>query len=210
MKSTSPEFTQLRERMEKIEQQNTRLKRGMFVLAGSLVVLMAMGAKVGIKDGHFRDITAGKISIIDTSGKELITIGKIEGAGTGIRMYNQAGKRILGLGLTADDSGSGMLVADNDGTPRFGLGIDKGVPSIAITNEEGKKVIGLGGNNKGYGLVIMDGNEVERAGIGFKEGNSGVALFNSEGEYVRGMVQRADGSHFASYADGKGNEIFTE
>ena len=210
MKSTLPEFTVLRERMEKIEQQNKRLKRGMVALAGSLLVLMIMGAKIGMKDGHFRNITASRISILDISGKEIMTIGKDEDKGTGIRIYNTSGKRIIGLGLTADEHGSGMLVADNDGTPRFGLGMDKGVPSIAIVNETGKKVIGLGGNNKGYGLVIMDGNEIERAGIGFKDGNSGVALFNAEGEYIRGMVQRADGSHFSSYADGLGHEIFTQ
>lgn len=210
MKSTSLEFTQLHERLEKIEQQNRRLKRGMLVLAGSLLVLMVMGAKVGMKDGHFRSITAGKITIIDTSGKELVTIGKLEDTGTGIRIYNQEGKRVVGIGTNADESGSGILVADNNGTPRFGLGMDKDVPSIAITNEEGKKVIGLGGNNQGYGLVIMDANEVQRAGIGYKNGNSGVALFSAEGEYVRGMVQRADGSHFSSHADGKGNEVFTK
>jgi len=210
MKSTSPEFTLLRERMEKIERQNTRLKRGMLVLTGSLLVLMLMGAKVGMKDGHFRNLIVSRISIIDTSGKELMTIGRSEDAGTGIRIFNEAGKRIIGLGLTADEKGSGMLVADDAGTPRFGLGMDSGVPSIAITNDAGKKVIGLGGNNEGYGLVIMDGNETERAGIGFKKGNSGVALFNSKGEYIRGMVQRADGSHFSSYADGNGHEIFSQ
>ena len=210
MKSTLPEFTQLRERMEKIELQNKRLKRAMFLLAGSLVLLMVMGAKVGMKDGHFRNITAGTITIIDTSGKELMTIGSHKDMGTGIRIYNKEGKRILGLGLTADEKGSGMLVADNDGTPRLGFGMDQGIPSIAMTNEENKKVLAFGGGKDGYGLVVMDGNEVERAGIGFKNGNSGIVLFNAEGEYVRGMVQRADGSHFSSYADGKGNEVFTK
>lgn len=210
MKPTSPDLSDLRERMEKIEQQNKRLKYGILVLAGSLVMLMTMGAKMGMKEGSFRNITTGKITIIDTSGRELMTIGNQEGMGTGIRIYNKEGIRILGLGTTADEQGSGMLVADSDGTPRFGLGMDKGIPSIAMTNAEGKKVLALGGGNDGYGLVVMDGNEVERAGIGFKNGSSGVALFNTEGEYVRGMVQRPDGSHFTSYADSSGHEIFSE
>lgn len=208
MNGSSSEFAQLRQRMEKLEQQNKRLRHGVLALAGSLIVLMAMGAKMGMKDGHFREITASKISIIDTSGKELISIGNLEGTGTGMRIYNKTGKRVIGLGLTADGNGSGMLIADNDGKPRFGLGMDKGIPSIAIANEEGKKIIGLGGDAKGYGLVIMDANEVERAGIGFKEGSSGIVLFNNQGEYVRGMVQRPDGSHFSSYADGSGQEVF--
>jgi len=209
MKDIPTAYNQLMARMEKIEQNNRNLKRSLLALTACLIILVAMGAKMGRNDGQFREITAGRISIVGASGQQVMAIGQMEGAGTGIRIYNKEGYRVLGLGITADESGSGMLVADNDGTPRFGLGMDKGVPSIAITNEEGKKVLGMGGNKEGYGLVIMDGNEVERAGIGFKNGSSGVALYNNQGEYVRGMVQRPDGTHFSSHTDGNGNEIFT-
>lgn len=210
MKSTIPELTHLQQRMEKIERQNSRLKHGVYALACCLVVLLAMGAKVGMKDGHFRLLTVSAISIIDSSGKELMFLGHQEDLGTGIRIYNTDGKRVVGIGLTADENGSGMLVADKDGTPRFGLGMDKGVPSIAMTDDNGKKIIGLGGDEAGYGLVIMDANEVERAAIGFKEGSSGVVMYNATGEYVRGMVQRADGSHFSSYIDTRGQEVISK
>lgn len=208
MKTTSTELTQLHARMEKIERQNARLKRAILALVGCLLALGLMGAKVGMKEGHFSQITTGRISIIDPSGKEIITIGSQEGIGTGIRFFNKDGKRIIGLGLTADEMGSGILVADNDGKPRLGLGMDKGVPSIAMADGNGKKIMALGGDNNGYGLVIMDGNEVQRAGVGFKEGSTGIVIYNDQGKYVRGMVQKADGTNFSSYVDTTGNEVF--
>jgi len=208
--SKNVDFSSLQARLEKIELQNKRLRIFLLALLCSTVALFAMGAKMGMKDGYFHRITAGQISIVDSSGKEIIGIGSLEGQGTGIRILNKAGKRVIGIGITADEQGSGMLVADQDGTPRLGLGMDKEVPSIAMTNENGKKILGLGGDASGYGLVVMDGNEVERAGIGFKEGSTGIVIYDAEGRYVRGMVQRADGTHFSSYVDSSGTEVYSK
>lgn len=204
------EYADLHQRLARIEKQNKRLKRGLLALAGGLMIVLAMGAKTGMRDGHFGNITASGVTIVDASGKELITIGHHPDLGTGLRIYNGSGKRVVGMGVTADEKGGGLVVADNAGMARLGLGTDSGVPSIAMTDDNGKKVIGLGGTTDGYGLVIMDGNEVERAGIGFKNGSSGFALFNKQGQYIRGMVQRPDGSHFTSYADKNGKEIMAK
>jgi hypothetical protein len=100
-----------------------------------------------------------------------------------------------------------MLVADAEGRPRIGLGVEGGLPSMAIVNEKGKKIMGLGGNDKGYGFVVMDENEVERAGLGFKDGNTGLALYDDTGEYVRGMIRQSNGAHYTSYVDENGKEI---
>ena len=210
MTSSTHTLTEVNQRLETLERSNRRLKKSLIALGTTMAVMLVMGAKMGMNDGYFRNITAGSVTIIDKTGKELVTIGKQDDLGSGIRIYNDQGKRVVGIGISADQRGSGMLVADNNGVPRFGLGMDGGVPSIAITDGSGNKIMALGGNEQGYGLVIMDEKEVERAAIGYKMGNSGVAIFNDKVEYLRGMVQRADGSHFTSYVNPDGKEVMAK
>ena len=197
----------LQERLERIEKQNRYVKSFMLVLALSLLALAVMGAKAGSRDGHFRHIIAEEIIIVDGAGQELIGIGFRKEAGTGMRILNKAGKRVLGIGIAADEGGSGILVADKEGRPRIGLGMDEGVPSLAMLSEKGKKTMAMGGDERGYGLVIMDENEVERAGLGFKEGNTGVLIYDDNGQYVRGMIRQRNGTHYSSYVDENGKEI---
>ena len=206
MQSLPREKMTIHERLEKIEKQNRRLKSYMMFFIITLLAFPLMGAKAMLQDGHFRQITAEAITIVDGAGQELILIGSGKD-GTGIRILNKAGKRVLGIGTTADERGSGILIADKEGRPRFGLGMDMGLPSFAMTDENGKKIMAMGGDERGYGLVIMDENEVERAGIGFNKGNTGVLIYDDKGKYVRGMIREANGAHYSSYVDENGKEV---
>jgi hypothetical protein len=197
----------LGERMNRLEKQNRRLKVGMVVLSLSFLSLVLMGAKAGVNDGHFRQLIAEGISIVDDTGREIILIGSKKEEGTGIRILNKVGKRVVGIGITADEGGSGILVADKEGRPRIGMGMDKGIPSLAMTNENEKKILAMGGDMKGYGLVVMDENEVERVGMGFNKGDTGVVIYDDKGQYVRGMIRQKNGTHYMSYVDENGKEI---
>lgn len=199
--------TSMDERIERLEKQNRRLQKTLILMSLSVVALVIMGAKAGLQDAQFGKITARQITIVDTQGNKVIEIGVDKSAGTGMRIINGEGTQLVGLGIAADEGGSGLLIRDKQGRARFGLGMDRGVPSVALTDENGKKIIGLGGDQNGYGLVIMDGNEVERAGIGHKEGNTGIVIYDKNGQYLRGMVSEADGGHYSSYIDSKGNEV---
>jgi hypothetical protein len=207
MKSLHSEKATIIERMNRLEKQNRRLKTCMAVLSVSFLALVLMGAKAGMHDGHFRQVIAEGISIVDDTGQEIMLIGSQKGVGTGIRILNKAGKRVVGIGITADEGGSGILVADKEGRPRIGMGMDEGVPSLAMTNENEKKILAMGGDMKGYGFVVMDENEVERAGMGFKEGDAGVVIYDDQGQYVRGMIRQKNGTHYLSYVDENGKEI---
>ena len=207
MKSSPEERATLLERIEKIEKQNRRLKSYMVVFVLSLLALAAMGAKAGTQDGHFRQIIAEGICIVDGAGQELILIGFAKDEGTGIKILNKTGKRVMSIGIAADEGGSGILVADKEGRPRIGLGMEGELPSIAVVNEKGKKIMAIGGDESGYGLVIMDEKEVERAGVGFKEGNTGFVIYGDNGQYVRGMIRQKNGVHYSSYVDENGKEV---
>jgi hypothetical protein len=208
MRSMSKEPATLQERIERLEKQNRRWKSYMAVLASSLVALGVMGATVATQDGHFRQITTERVSIVDSTGHEFILIGSGP-EGIGMRILDKAGKRVMSLGLAADEEGSGILVADRDGRPRVGLGTDKGMPSLAMVDEKGKKVIAIGGDeSSGYGLEILDQNEVARVGLRIdKQGNSGLTIYNDRGQYVRGMIRQQNGAHYDSYVDESGKEI---
>jgi hypothetical protein len=207
MKSLHREKATLSERMNRLEKQNRRLKTCMAVLSISFLAMVLMGAKAGVHDGHFRQVIAEGISIVDDTGREIILIGSKKEEGTGMRILNKAGKRVVGIGITADEGGSGILVADKEGRPRIGMGMDEGVPSLAMTNENEKKILAMGGDMMGYGFVVMDENEVERAGMGVKEGNVGVVIYDDKGQYVRGMIRQKNGTHYTSYMDENGKEI---
>ena len=206
MESTSRNNGPLQERLERVEKQNQRMKTYMILLSITFLALAAIGAKEATQDGHFRQITAEKLTIVDEAGQQLILIGFDKVEGTGIRILNRAGKQVVDIGTSADEGGSGIMVSDKVGRPRIGLGLDEGVPSVALVNDKGKKFLAMGGDERGYGFVIMDENEVERAGLGLKEGTTGIVLYDNKGQYVRGMVREANGTHYSSFVDANGRE----
>jgi hypothetical protein len=181
----------------------------MFFLVLFFLAFAVMGAKAGPNDGHFRQIIAERISFVDGAGQELMLMGSSE-EGTGIKVLNKAGKKVLGIGIAGDEGGSGILVADKEGRPRIGLGLDEGVPSVVMVDENGKKILAMGGDEKGYGFVIMDDNEVERAGLGFKDRDTGVMIYDDHGKYVRGMIRQKNGVHYSSHVDENGKEVIVK
>ena len=206
MHSLTIDSANIHERMDRIEKQNRRLKSALFIVALSFLALALMGAKSGPHDGHFRNIVAQGLSIVDSAGHEIIVLGSRDGA-VGLRVMNKDGQRVVGLGINADESGSGMLIADDQGRPRIGLGVEEELPSMAIVNERGKKIVAIGGDDRGYGLAVMDDNEVERVALGFKEGASGFALYDEQGQYLRGLIRQRDGVHYSSFVDENGEEV---
>jgi hypothetical protein len=206
MKSSYIEIEQLKQRFDNVEKQNLRFKKITSVLCLLLLTFFLVGFKTALQDGHFKNITAEGVTIVNSAGEKLVFIGTTND-GAGMDIFNKSGKRVVSLGITKDESGSGFLVADNSGMPRIGLGMEKEIPSIAIADANGKKIIGIGGGQTGYGVAVMDKNEVERVGIGFQKGNSGFMIFNDQGRYVRGMIRQKDGVHYTSYVDENGKEI---
>ena len=105
MESLSRDKATLHQRIESIEKQNRRLKSYVAFLAISFLFIAVMGAKAGSNDGHFRQIFAERITIVDDEDQEIILIGSGE-EGTGIRILNKSGTRLMGIGIAADEGGS--------------------------------------------------------------------------------------------------------
>jgi hypothetical protein len=208
MQSSVQEIAKLQTRLDRIERQNSRMKRLMVVLTLLLVPLFLLGAKHGANDAQFGQITATGITIRDASGMELVAIGSDKEQGSGISIFNKAGKRAITLGIPVDGEGSGIMVADAEGRPRIGLGMDEGIPGIALVDEKGAKILAMGGGGEGYGILINDKKEVQRIGLGYRDGDAGIMLYDDKGQYIRGMFRQKDGLNYFSYIDADGKEVF--
>jgi hypothetical protein len=208
MQSSVQEIAKLQTRLDRIERQNSRMKRLMVVLTLLLVPLFLLGAKHGANDAQFGQITATGITIRDASGMELVAIGSDKEQGSGISIFNKAGKRAITIGIPADGKGSGIMVADAEGRGRIGMGMDEGIPGIALVDEKGAKILAMGGGGEGYGILINDKEEVQRIGLGYKNGDAGVMLYDEKGQYIRGMFRQKDGLNYFSYIDADGKEVF--
>ena len=208
MQSSLKEIAKLQVRLDGIEKQNILLKRLFIVFTLLLVPLFLLGAKHGANDAKFGQITATGITIRDASGLELVAIGSDKERGSGITIFNKAGKRVISLGVPVDQKGSGIMVADAEGRPRVGLGMDEGIPGIALVDEKGAKILAMGGGGEGYGILINDKKEVQRIGLGYKNGDAGIMLYDEKGQYVRGMFRQKDGLNYFSYIDADGKEVF--
>ena len=208
MQSSVQEIAKLQTRLDRIERQNSRMKRLMVVLTLLLVPLFLLGAKHGSNDAQFGQITATGITIRDASGMELVAIGSDKEQGSGISIFNKAGKRAITLGIPVDGEGSGIMVADAEGRPRIGLGMDEGIPGIALVDEKGAKILAMGGGGEGYGILINDKKEVQRIGLGYRDGDAGIMLYDDKGQYIRGMFRQKDGLNYFSYIDADGKEVF--
>ena len=208
MQSSVQEIVKLQMRLDGIERQNNRLKGLLVALTLVLVPLFMLGAKHGAHDAEFGQITATGITIRDASGMELVAIGSDKEKGSGISIFNQAGRPVITLGVPADGEGSGIMVADAEGRPRVGLGMDEGIPGIALVDEKGAKILAMGGGGEGYGILINDKEEVQRIGLGYKDGDAGIMLYDEKGQYVRGMFRQKDGLNYFSYIDADGKEVF--
>ena len=98
MQSLVQEKSTIQERLDRIEKQNKRLKRYVVMFSLLFVPLFLMGAKLGLQDAEFGQISAKGLTIHDGSGNQLITIGANKKDGIGISIYNQTGQRVLTLG----------------------------------------------------------------------------------------------------------------
>ena len=209
MQSLIQEKSTLEMRLDNIEKQNKRLKSFMVMFSLLLVPLFLLGAKQGLQDAQFGQISAQGLTIRDGSGNQLITIGANKEEGIGIAIYNQPGQRVLTLGVPADGEGNGIMVSDAEGRPRIGLGMDEGLPGIALLDKNSSKILAMGGDDtNGYGLLISDSKEVQRIGLGYKNGDAGIMLYDEKGQYIRGMFRQKDGLNYFSYIGADGKEVF--
>jgi len=182
MASEATGLTQVEARLEKLEQQNRRLK-----FVGIVVVLFAVaGLLMGQALPRSRTIEAEEIVLRDSAGTpRAVWSLKPDGAPT-LAFFDPTGKARAWLGVKAGGSPY-LLFADQGGKPRAGLTVkDDGSPDLTL--------IDLAGNPRALLQVPSDGqaglalyDHLGRARLGVSVSRSGlpdVRLLDKDGKVV--------------------------
>ena len=83
MTSTQQDI-QLNRRLDKIENQNRIYKIYAAIVTLLFMAVLFMGNTAALQNGHFKNITAQGLTIVNSAGEKLIFMGKAD-AGTGLR-----------------------------------------------------------------------------------------------------------------------------
>jgi hypothetical protein len=146
MTSNLPEFQAILKRLEKLEKENSRLKRtALAVLVVSGVVLLMGQARPRPRT---RTVEAERFVVKDGTGRTWASLGLKENA-PALILYDVNGKERLGLDVTHFEEtpegasaperlgGPGLWLTNENGEPRAGLTVDSGEPSLWLHNLNG-------------------------------------------------------------------------
>jgi hypothetical protein len=202
----------LLDRMESIERRTAGLQKEnrmlkmllMAATAGFCVVLM-LGAAAVRKDANLGKVSATRLAIVDESGREVAVLGQGEN-GNGLQILTAEGKKGVALGIGKDGQSAGLAVFDSQEMPRVGLGMKESVPSLALTDAAGKKLVALGAGAERYGVAVFDANEVIRGALAMGPKGPVCCVSDDKGVPQAGMSQAADGSYILSTVDKTGVE----
>jgi hypothetical protein len=122
----------IRERIEKLEKQNGRLR-----LAVALIAILA-GCLIfaGARFGRGRTVTARRIVLKDETGTTRAILG-MRSAGPGLTLYDANGDNIEAL-LTVLQTGPVLALYDAHGATRILLGVTPKGATLAFNDREGK------------------------------------------------------------------------
>jgi hypothetical protein len=155
MTAQAPELAAVVARLEKVEQQNRKLKRvGVVVLA-----LAVAGMVMGQAMPRARILEAREFLLKDPAGKVRGTLS-VDKAGPGLALVDENGKLRAALAVYKDGPRLGLLdeneklrvelaavkaglwldLYDENGKPRVGLRVDKDGPMLRLLDENGKTI----------------------------------------------------------------------
>ena len=156
MTAQAPELAAVVARLEKVEQQNRRLKTVGIVVLALAVAGMVMGqamprARIVEAEGFVLKDGAGKVRA------KLYVVGK---------------------------DGPGLALLDENGKDRAWLGVGKYGPRLTVYDENGKDRVGLGVSKYGAGLTVYDENGKDRAWLGVGKYGPRLVQYDENGKTI--------------------------
>lgn len=141
------------QRLEQLERQNRRLKRGMMGIVVAGMALLMIG-QASPKVGRFDRVEARTISVLDNKGNRAASIDSHEKFGGFLRLEKSDGKDLVYLGWNLN--GDGMLVTrTKEGKEIVLLTSDEsGGGAISISDKNGSSLIRISANKStGEGVI---------------------------------------------------------
>ncbi len=150
----------LKARVEKLERENRRLKRGgLFILSVvGAVVLMGQATRLTVLD----EIRTRKLVVLDEAGAERAALG-MDKDGPKLAMVDAAGKKGVVLGTRKNGAG-GLVLFDARGNSRAALAAEG--PGLVLYDEAEKTRVSLVASADGPTLALFDKAGVLRTALG--------------------------------------------
>lgn len=156
MPSQTPDIQAVLLRLEKLENQNRRLKQiiAVFMVFVSSLVLVSAAPRKG------RTVEANQINLKDEAGRTRAVLG-MRSVGPGLALYDGNGDKVQAL-LTVLQTGPALGLYDADGTTRVLLGVTPKGATLTFNDPEGKLRAEMGFSAEAAHVTFFDrdGNPV--------------------------------------------------
>ncbi len=190
MISSKDELVILRDRLDRLERGNRRLRRfGLFAFLGvGLVFLM------GQAGGNIPEvIEARRFVVKDASGRNLAALGTDRDGAPLLVLTNLDG----GLGATLEVTAvrrPALTLYDRTGNSRAIMSVDsEGSPSLSLTDKTGTPRVGLAVATQGSGGLVLYGDKnTARASLGLGTSWSPYLVFMDDDGNIRTALGHAD------------------
>lgn len=193
----------LARRLERVERENRRLKRGAVAIAGVIVAAVLMG-QGGSKS---RIIEAEGFKLVDAAGVPRGGLVTFPDGSVVLRLSDKDGKAGANLFVEADGSVA-FALSNKDGMPGASLNVKAdGSVSLALA-DKGKATAGLQvGADQSTGLLLSDKDGNVRVGLGVEpKKGEGLVFLTPSGKESAALFSTPDGSVGLSLSDKEGRE----
>lgn len=178
----------LARRLERLETDNMRLKRGAFVLTFGACVLLAGGAAMR----EPRTLKTESLVIVDKDGNERARFATSPDGYPFLSLHDEKGRRRLYLAQNGDGRTS-LTVSDAAGKNRLQLGVgSKGNAFLTMHDEQERERVNLGvAANGSPGLDLNNSLQKRRAGLSLDaEGNPSLSFTEGTSPHLHVKVDR--------------------
>lgn len=180
-------------RLERVERENRRLKRGAVAVVGVIVAAILMG-QGGSK---IRIIEAEGFKLVDAAGVPRGGLFTFPDGSVGLALSDKDGKAKAMLHVGADKS-TILRLTDKDGNARVGLAVEPEgkIAGLVFLTPSGKEQAAFRTNTNGAtDLQLYDKGGGPRAALGLApDGPVALGLFDKDGTIKAGSAVEADGT----------------
>ena len=191
MISSKDELAILKDRVDRLERGNTRLRRfGLFAFLGvGLLLVMGQTSPSVVPEV----IEARRFVVKDASGRNLAALGTDRDGAPLLVLTNLDG----GLGATLEVTAArrpALTLYDRAGNSRAIMSVDsEGSPGLSLTDKAGTPRVGLAVATQGSGGLVLYGDKnTARASLGLGTSWSPYLVFMDDGGNIRTALGHAD------------------
>jgi len=191
MISSKDELAILRDRLDRLERGNRRLRRfGLFAFLGVGILFFMGQTSPGVVP---EVIEAKRFVVKDASGRNLAALGTDRDGAPLLVLTNLDG----GLGATLEVTAvrrPALTLYDRTGNSRAIMSVDsEGSPSLSLTDKTGTPRVGLAVATQGSGGLVLYGDKnTARASLGLGTSWSPYLVFMDDGGNIRTALGHAD------------------